>query len=521
MMRRRTSLILGALALSLLVAAQACAKEPEKPKEQAEQAEQTGQKVRLDVKEHALGNGMRFYLVERHTSPTVAFLIRFQVGSRLESGGITGISHLLEHMMFKGTDQIGTVNYGAEAPVLKRIDEARARLRELRSAPKPDEEAIKKVESALKELEAAQDGYVVKNELWHIYQSQGGVGINAGTSMDGTSYTVRLPSNKLELWAFLESDRMANPVLREFYRERDVVLEERRMRIDSSPDGLLWERFMAGAYIAHPYGLPIVGWADDLAHFTRGEVEDYFRRFYAPNNAIGVIVGDIDPKEVIPLLERTFGAIPAQPPPKARVPAEPAQRGERRVVVSYDAEPQLLVGYHIPAVTHPDTYPLKVLAAILSVGRTGRFYERLVDGQRIAVQADASAGVWKDPGLFLISGAPRAPHTVEELEKKIYEELERLKSEPPTEWELEKTRNQIDASAVQHLRSNIGIGYQVAHAVAQTGDWRYIEQERERLKAVRAEDILRVVDTYLRPENRTVAVLMPPEDKKTAKGDGS
>lgn len=270
---------------------------------------------------------------------------------------------------------------------------------------------------------------------------------------------------------------------------------------------------MAAAYIAHPYGLPVIGWVDDLEGFTREKVEGYFRRFYSPANALGVIVGDIDPESVIPLLERTFGEVPSQTPPEARVPYEPTQRGERRIEVRFDAEPQFVMGYHIPAVTHPDTYPLKVLAAVLSNGRTSRFYERLVDGQRIAAHASASAAVWKDPGLFLISGAPRAPHTLEELEAKIGEELDRLRKEPPTEWELEKTRNQIDASAVQHLRSNMGIAYRVALAVAQTGDWRYIERERELLKAVTTEDILRVLDKYLRPENRTVAVLLPPDSE--------
>lgn len=475
-------------------------------------------KVRLEVVEHRLANGMRFYLVERHTSPTVATLIRFQVGSRLEAPGTTGISHLLEHMMFKGTEQIGTVDYDAEAPVLERIDRLRKKIRALKSQGDDKAGALKEAQAALKELESSEDRYVVKNELWHLYQRHGGVGINAGTGYDGTQYTVQLPSNKLKLWAFLESDRMADPVLREFYRERDVVLEERRLRVESNPDGLLWERFMAAAFTTHPYGLPVIGRAEDVAGFTRPEVEDYFRRFYAPANAIGVVVGDIDPQEVKALLDETFGKVPAEPPPEPEVPAEPPQRRERRVEVRYQAQPEILIGYHIPAITEPDTYALKVLASILSSGRTSRFYERLIDGERVAVQASADAAVWKDPGLFLLSGAPRAPHTVGELEAKLYEELDRLRKEPPTEWELEKTRNQIDASAIHHLRSNMGIAYQVAYAVAQTGDWRYIETERERLKAVTAEDLLRVLDTYLKPENRTVALLLPPEDKD---GSGS
>ncbi|MDV2504038.1 MAG: pitrilysin family protein [bacterium] len=473
--------------------------------------------VRLDVVEHTLDNGMRFYLVERHTSPTVAGLIRFQVGSRLEAAGSTGISHFLEHMMFKGTRRIGTTDYEAEAQLLERLDALQARLRDLRRSPEPDKEAIGRTEAAIEALEAEQDRYVVKNELWHLYQRHGGVGLNAGTGQDGTTYRVRLPSNKLELWAALESDRMASPVLREFYSERNVVLEERRLRIDTSADGLLWERFMAAAYIAHSYRLPVIGWPDDVGSFTRSEVEAYFRRFYAPNNAIGVLVGDIDPKSVIPMLERTFGTIPRQAPPDVRVPAEPPQRGERRIVVHFEAEPQLLMGYHIPAVTHPDTYPLKVLAAILANGRTSRFYEQLIDGKRLAVDADAGAGIWKDPGLFLISATPRTPHTVEEVEAALEEELRRLVREPPTAWELEKTRNQIDASAVHSLRSNFGIAYQVAKAVSQTGDWRFIERERELLKAVTAKDILRVARAYLTADNRTVAILLPAQKRNPEK----
>lgn len=507
MRRKLKGLFLLAFALALLTS---CGS----PTDQASKE----RKVRLHVVEHQLSNGMRFYMVERHTSPTVSTLIRFQVGSRLEAPGTTGISHLLEHMMFKGTEQIGTVDYEAEAPVLERIDRLKEKIRTLKSEGAEKAEALKEAEAALKELESTEGRYVVKNELWHLYQRHGGVGINAGTGYDGTQYTVELPSNKLKLWAFLESDRMANPVLREFYRERDVVLEERRLRVDSSPDGLLWERFMAAAFTTHPYGLPVIGRAEDVAHFSRPEVEDYFRRFYAPANAIGVVVGDIDPEKVKALLDETFGKVPAVPPPEPKVPAEPPQGVERRLEVRYQAEPELLIGYHIPAVTEPDTYALKVLSSILSSGRTSRFFERLIDGERIAAQASADAAVWHDPGLFLLSGAPRAPHTVAELEEKFYEELERLKSEPPTEWELEKTRNQIDASAIHHLRSNMGIAYQVAYAVAQTGDWRYIETERERLKAVKAEDVLRVLDTYLTSANRTVAVLIPPEDKNGSGG---
>jgi predicted Zn-dependent peptidase len=464
--------------------------------------------LKLHVVEHRLRNGMRFFLMERRVSPTVACLIRFQVGSRLEAPGRTGISHLLEHMMFKGTRQVGTLDYEAEARLLKKLDELEARRRKLEAS---DGQALQALEKEIEEIRAKHARYVVKNELWHLYQRHGGVSLNAGTSRDGTTYVVELPANKIELWAFLESDRMADPVFREFYRERDVVLEERRLRIDSDPEGLLWERFMAAAYIAHPYRFPIIGWADDVRRFSRSEVEAYFSRFYSPANAFGVIVGDIDIDEVKKLLDGTFGAIPAREPPEVRLPSEPPQKGERRIVVRFEAEPRLIMGYHIPAVGHPDTYPLKVLAALLSRGRTSRFYKELIDRKRIAVEAEAEAGIWKDPGLFLIGAAPRAPHTIEELEEAIEAEIERLKSEGPTRWEIEKTRNQIDAAAVEHLRTNIGIAYQIVRAVAAVGDWRYIERERELLKAVRAEDVQRVARKYLTRENRTVALLLPPE----------
>src|SRR5207249_1404107 len=315
------------------------------------------------------------------------------------------------------------------------------------------------------EVEAHAQKFVVPAELAILYQRNGGVGLNATTGKDLTRYYLSFPSNRLPLWASLESDRMANGVLREFYKEKNVVLEERRQSTDNSPSGSLHEAFAAAAFMAHPYGLPLIGWPSDLEALSRAQTEAFFQTYYGPGNAVLAIVGDIKPNEVIALVEQTFGRIPSRQPSPPVLTVEPPYAGERRVEVEFSAEPQLLIGYHKPSASHPDEDVFDVLEALLSEGRTARLYKRLVQEKQLAASIEAFSDYpgAQYPNLFVISAAPRAPHTTAEVEQAVYEELDRLKREPVSPHELQKILNQVDAAQVRALRSNSGMASRLAY----------------------------------------------------------
>ena len=476
-----------------------------------------GGTFRLDVTKHVLGNGMRVLVVPRRDAPVVATHLRFAVGGVDDPKGQTGIAHLLEHMMFKGTETLGVTDQAAEAPLLAKLDELWTELdmeRAKAGTPfgKPDDAKISRLEDEIARTTAEHSKHVVKNELWQVYERSGGTGLNASTGNDSTQYYVQLPSNQLEIWARLEADRIRNPVFREFYSERDVVHEERRLRTDTQPRGLFQEAFQALAYSAHPYRQPVVGWSADIDATVRAEVLQYFKTYYAPNNAIAVLVGDLEPKATIALMEKHFGSIPAQPPPRRTVTEEPKQLGERRLTMTLDAAPALTIGWHAPAAGHRDAAALGVAARVLSSGGffgggTGRLQKRLVHGQKVALNANGWFRPSLYPGLFTISATPALDRSLEELEKSVLAEITNLALEPPTDDELARVRNALDAQAVRRLSSNSGIASALAQAEAISGDWHWLETEREQLKAVTAEDVRRVVDAYLTAENRTVGVL--------------
>ncbi|WP_447978510.1 M16 family metallopeptidase [Candidatus Nitrospira bockiana] len=470
------------------------------------------------VVEHTLANGLTVLLVERHQSPVVSINVTFGVGGINEYNGITGIAHLYEHMAFKGTRTLGTKDYAKERPLLDELDRLQQRIEQVRQellASGQDESSsatLKELRQAFQEAQERAGKYVVGNELALLYQRHGGVGLNASTGKDITRYTVSLPANRLPLWAAVESDRMANPVLREFYKERDVVLEERRLRTEDSPQGLLFEVFTATAFLAHPYGFPTIGWASDIQSLTPAVTEQFYKTYYGPENAVIAIVGDINPPEVLALIERTFGTVPRSAPPPRVVTVEPPQRGERRVEVEFDAEPVILVGFHKPAIGHPDDYVFDVIDSILSEGQTSRLYQRLVRDKRVAASVDTQAaypGV-QAPNLFVISATPLAPHTTREVEQAIAEELDRLKTEPVTAEELAKVLNNLDAELLRSLRSNSGLASQLAYFHTVARSWRYLLTARERIAAVTTKDIQRVAAEYLTPSNRTVATLVKP-----------
>ena len=472
------------------------------------------------VVEQKLTNGLTILMVERHQTPVVSLNMTFGVGGVNEQVGQTGLAHLYEHMAFKGTRTVGTKDFEKERPILDewfRVGtELEQRQRELarRSQEKPasqeDRAAIEKLQKRFTELQEQAGQYVAGNEMALLYQRHGGVGLNAATGKDLTRYMINLPANRLPLWAALESDRMAYPVLREFYKERGVVMEERRLRNDDSPNGLLYETFTSAAFRAHPYGIPTIGWESDILSLTPADTEAFFKAYYGPGNATIAIVGDINPKDVMTLIEQTFGRIPAAPPQPPLVTVEPPQRGERRVEVEFDAEPSVVIGFHKPALGHPDDYVFDVVDAVLSDGLTSRLYTSLIREKRIAasVNSDSNYPGVRSPNLFVISATPLAPHTTAEIESAIYSEIERLKTEPVSAKELEKVLNNLDADLVRALRSNGGLASQLALYQTVAGDWRYALKARDKIAAVAPADIQRVAAEYFIKSNRTVATLV-------------
>jgi predicted Zn-dependent peptidase len=466
------------------------------------------------VIEHTLSNGLKVLMVERHQVPTISFRITYKVGGANEVNGITGIAHLYEHMAFKGTTTIGTTNYAGEKILLEKIEAVNDLLiQEGRKGIAADQARLSELEVQFEALQKEARAFVIPNELAEIYDRNGSIGFNASTGKDVTNYIVSFPANRLPLWIAVESERMAMPVLREFYKERNVVLEERRRSVETSPGGKLYEAFLSTAFAAHPYGNPTLGWPSDVNNLSASETSRFFQTYYGPSNTIIAIVGDFKADQVIPMLESAFGSIPTAPAPPRVVTVEPPQRGERRVEVEEEANPQLLLGYHKPDLHHSDDAVFDVINALLSMGRTSRLYKSLVVEQKIAVSASANSGT---PGarfsnLFTLSATPRAPHTTKELETALYAELEKLKKEGPTEKELAKVMTNIDASKIRSLRSNSGLAGQLAYFEAVADDWKYIMRNRDAISKVTAEDVKRVASVYFVKKNRTVATLIKQE----------
>lgn len=475
----------------------------------------------LDVREVTLDNGMRVLILPRAGAPTVSFVMQFAVGGVHERLGTTGVAHLLEHMLFKGSETIGTTDPVAERRLFARADSIhdrllRERAESIRSGMDSDRaRRIGEWERELSALEDSARAYVTSNEFDRILTRAGAQGLNATTTSESTSYFVELPANRAELFFALEADRMANPVFREFYTERDVVLEERGMRVESSPGGALYEAHLAAAYSVHPYGVPVVGYRSDLETLGRDDVARYYRSYYGPNNAVLAVVGRFDPIEVEGWVHRYFGHLPRGAEPPAVLAIEPEQRGERRVELRWDAEPLLRIGWHVPEAIHPDAPPLAVLSAVLTGGRTSRLHRRLVTDERIATSVFSSMGPGElYPRLFQVDAAPVFPAAPDDLETAIYEEIERLAAEGPTLEEVERVRNQISAGAVRRLQSNFGLALQLANSASLFGDWRATFRSTERLKAVTPGDVRRVAERYLTETNRTVAVLIPEEARQ-------
>ncbi|MGD8320565.1 MAG: pitrilysin family protein [Gemmatimonadota bacterium] len=474
--------------------------------------------LELPVVEDTLPNGMRFMVLTRPGAPTVSFVLRFDVGSVNEEPGRTGMGHLLEHLLFKGTTTIGSEDLDRELALFPRIDAAEGLLARAR-AQDADSSVVDWLLQRARMLEDSAAEVARPDAFTRILTENGARNVNATTTYESTTFYMRLPANRAELWFVMEADRMANPVFRGFYTERDVVAEERRSRVETTAAGALMEAFYRTAYREHPYGVPVIGRMSDIESLQRAEVRRYHRRFYGPDNAVAAIVGDVDPGEVLRWARKYFGPIPPAEKPAAVTTVEPPQQGERRVEVVSDAAPQIAMGWHVPSGYSPDMPALSVLSRLLAGGKTSRLYRRLVTEEDLAAWVSASVGpAFRYPQLLIIQAQPLDGVSSRRLEAAVYDELARLRREAPSPLEFRRVRNQLEVADVHRLASNLGLAFQLAESAACYGDWRETFRSGQRIEAVTPDDVQRVARVYLRPENRTVATLVKPSTSTATEG---
>jgi predicted Zn-dependent peptidase len=457
-----------------------------------------------------LPNGLTLIVLERPGAPVFSYFTIVDAGDANDPGGQSGLAHMFEHLAFKGTKEIGTTNYAAEKIALDKVEAAYAAYdTEYRKRVGQDPAKLKQLREAFLAAQKDAQQYVIPNEFTEIAEANGASGLNAETSLDATQYFWSMPSNRLELWADMESDRIANPVPREFYKERDVVMEERRMRIDSNPIGRMEEQFLAAAYVAHPYHRPGVGWQSELSQITATEAEAFHKKYYVPANIVIAVAGDVKASEAMPVLEKYFGAIPAGQKPEAMTTVEPPQTAEKSVIIKEATQPLYLEGYHRPDYLDPDDAVYDAIQDIFSNGRTSRLYRSLVRDQQIAAVAEGFSGFPGDkyPGLFAFAALPNQGHTPEEMRTAIHKEIEKLKTTDVTDEELAMFKTRARADLLRGLGDNQGLAEQLAIYQQRYGDWRELFNQLHKIDAVTKADVRRVANKVFVDNNRTYAMI--------------
>ena len=463
---------------------------------------------RITVKK--LPNGLTILICQRPEAPVFSFFTLVDAGSTQDPMGKTGLAHMFEHMAFKGTDKIGTTNYVAENAALAKVEAAYAAyIRERDKQVGRDERKLKQLEKAWKDAIAEADKYVKPNEFGKLIEQNGGEDMNAFTNYDETAYHYSLPENRLELWAYLESERFLHPVMREFYKERNVVIEERRLRTDSNPIGRLLEQFDAAAFEAHPYHRPTVGWMSDLNSFSATDAQKFFDTYYVPSNMVVAVAGDVKPAKALPLLEKYFGRLPTHLQPDETATDEPPQNSERRVVLKERAQPLYLEGYHRPDYKTKDDAVYDAITDLMSEGRTSRLYRSLVRDKKIASFSAGFSGLpgIKYPHLFAFYAFPLPGHTTQEVADAIHAEIDRLKKEDITDDELKMIKTRAKANLIRGLADNHGLATQLATYQTRYGDWRELFRTVDRIDKVTKADIRRVSNEIFVDTNRTVGVI--------------
>jgi predicted Zn-dependent peptidase len=476
-----------------------------------------------------LANGMTVIICERPEAPVFSFFTHVDAGSVQDPMGKTGLAHMFEHMAFKGTDTIGTRDYADEKVALAKVETAYAAFIAERDKPVDrDEEKLAQLEQAWKDAVAAADKFSAgfTNEFGKIVESQGGEGLNAFTNLDETAYHYSFPTNRLELWAYLESERFLHPVMRQFYKERNVVIEERRMRTDSNPVGRLLEQFTEEAFAAHPYHRPTIGWIADLNSFSATDAQNFFDTYYVPSNMVVTVVGDVKASEAMPIVEKYFSRIPARPKPDTATTTEPPQDSERTVVLHEQSQPLYLEGYHRPDYRDADDQVYDAIADLMSDGRTSRLYRALVRDKQIASDSAGFTGLPgnKYPHLFAFYAFPIPGHKPQEMAGAIHAEIDRLKNEDISDEELKMIKTRAKANLIRSLGSNEGLAFALGLNQARYDDWRELFRSVDRIDKVSKADIRRVANKTFTPDNRTVGIIEfaggPPPSGAAAQGGG-
>ena len=474
----------------------------------------------MAVKEHQLSNGMKVLLLERNDAPSISGGWVARVGSVDERPGITGMAHLFEHMMFKGTPTIGTQDYEKDLEIIAAQEKVRDAMRaeerrmramwrrgEITDLQDPDQKTAewKRLNEEFKKLVEDHRKVIVKNEFDRIYTANGGSRMNAYTSYDHTAYFISVPANKLELFMWMESERLLRPVFREFYAERDVVFEERRMRTESTPLGKFFESFNSLFWESHPYSWPIIGWPSDIPAISKKQADAFYATYYMPQNLTLVLVGDFKTKPALAMAEKYFGRLKkGEGLPPDVVTLEQPQKAEKRFYAEAETNPNVDIYWHTPAFGHKDTYPLSVLSQVLST-RTGRLHKELVLGKKLATDTWAWQGARKYAGEFNMGAEITEGNTPEMAEQEIYRLIEQVKNEPVPATELQKVKNNFAAAEYRRLSSNHPILMQIMRSEG-LGNWREINEAGPKIQAVTPADLQRVAKKYFTKENRAVAI---------------
>ncbi|MBW4542206.1 MAG: insulinase family protein [Myxacorys chilensis ATA2-1-KO14] len=480
--------------------------QPTKPIQPAKSIQPYLDRVVKEVTEFKLDNGMNFIVLERHQAPVVSFLTYADVGGADEPEGQTGVAHYLEHLAFKGTTRIGTANYRAEAPLLDRLDQLSQQIRT--ASNKAD---VSRLQKEFERVETEALKLSKQNDFGRIVEQAGGVGLNANTSTDATRYFYSFPSNKLELWMSLESERFLDPVFREFYKEKSVILEERRLRTENSPIGQMIEAFVGKAFEVHPYQRPVIGSTKDIRGLTRQDVRKFFDQYYAPNQLTMAIVGDVNADDVERLAQTYFGRFKAKPAPPKVMAVEPTQTQTKEINLTLESQPWYLEGYHRPALNHPDNAIYEAIASILSDGRTSRLYRSLVEDKKISLAAQGINGFPgnKFPNLMLFYALTAPGRSLDDLAQALRTEIERMKTEPVSTLELDRVKTQARAGLLRSLDSNEGMAQLLVEYDVKTGDWRNLFKQLDAIAAITPADIQRVAKATFTPENRTIGRILP------------
>jgi predicted Zn-dependent peptidase len=471
---------------------------------------------RVQIK--TLPNGLTVLLLQRPQTPVFSFFTVVDAGDAQDPAGKTGLAHMMEHMAFKGTGNIGTTDIAAETEALAKVEAAYATYdRENNRTVNRDEKRIAELKATWEKARESADQFVVKNEFGEIIERNGGVGLNASTGEDSTQYFYSLPANRLELWAYLESERFLHPVMREFYKERDVVMEERRMRTDSSPTGRLVEQFLAVAYDGSPYHRPGIGYESDLRHFSATDAATFFKTYYVPSNMVVALVGDFDVAPTFALVEKYFGRIPSGPKPEEYITAQTKQTSERTVVLHDPSQPFYIEGYQKPNYRDKDDEVYSVISSVMSEGRTSRLYRSLVRDKKVAVAAAGFSGFPGDKyrNLYAFYAVPSQGHGAIEMAGAIHEAIDKLKTDGVSADELKMVKTRSKATLLRSLANNQGLAINLAENQMKYGDWRELFRRIDKIDAVTNEDVKRVANEVFVETNRTVGIM---ETKGAAKG---